>query len=53
VGLREGLAILHAQLHQWPEHIHPQAQIDGQPDPDGPLVREFAGETRFFVARKA
>jgi type VI secretion system protein ImpA len=42
VGLREGLAILHAQLHQWPEHIHPQAQIDGQPDPDGPLVRANA-----------
>lgn len=46
VGLREGLAIFHAQLHQWPEHIHPQAhpptRLDGQPDPDGPQVRANA-----------
>lgn len=42
VGLREGLAILHAQLHHWPEHIHPQTLLDGQLDPDGPLVRANA-----------
>lgn len=33
LGLREGLAILHAQLHLWPEHIHPQTQVDGELDP--------------------
>lgn len=33
LGLREGLAILHAQLHLWPEHIHPQTQVDGEHDP--------------------
>ena len=33
LGLRESLAILHAQLHSWPEHVHPQIHIDGQDDP--------------------
>lgn len=39
LGLREGLAILHAQLHLWPEHVHPQTQVDGEHDP---LVRANA-----------
>ena len=39
LGLREGLAILHAQLHLWPEHVHPQNQVDGEHDP---LVRANA-----------
>lgn len=33
LGLREGLAILHAQLHHWPEHVHPQRCIEGEEDP--------------------
>ncbi|MBU9579628.1 type VI secretion system protein TssA [Ralstonia mannitolilytica] len=32
-GLRDGLAILAQLLMQWPDAIHPQFIVDGEPDP--------------------
>lgn len=33
VGLRDGLTLLAQLLAKWPEAIHPQLVVDGQPDP--------------------